>query len=44
MAKTIFKNNEAGGLILPDFRTYHKRQCGSGIRTDIWTNATELRV
>lgn len=55
-ARTILKQkNEIEGLTFPNFQTYYKvskietyfttwRQCGAGIRINIYMNVTELRT
>ena len=47
-AKTILEKNKAGGFILIDFKLNTKLQYsgqhGTGLRTDIHNNGTELRI
>lgn len=50
IAKTILTKRNKIQVTLPDFKTYYytklheKKQCGTGINTDIQTSTTEYRV
>lgn len=48
MAKIISEKNTGGRLSFPDFKNLLKllwtKQCGTGIRIDIYTNGIELGV